>query len=94
MPLFGGKPRQIKALDQSIMAARIALNLFDSMPPAQQERALATAPTDIRESTERAAAAGHGDAARKVLVEERAKAPTSSVADRWPVFIDHALAAV
>jgi hypothetical protein len=94
MPLFGGKPREIKALDQHVMAARVALNMYDSMPAGQREQALATAPADILEATQKAKAAGHGDAARQLLTQAKAKAPNSSVAVRWPEFIDGALAAL
>lgn len=93
MALFG-KPRQVKKLDQEIAAARIALSMFDRLAPDHQQHLLATAPREIREAAATAAAAGESGLARKVLTDARARAPDSTVADRWPGIIDEALAAL
>jgi hypothetical protein len=69
----------------------MVLNMYDKLPADKQERALRTAPADIRESAEKAKVAGQSDAARQMLTEARAKPVTSSVADQWPTFIDGAL---
>ncbi len=93
MGLFG-KPREIKALDRSITAAHMVLNMYDKLPADKQERALRAAPADLRESAEKARAAGQSDAARQMLTEAKSKPMTSSVAEQWPSFIDGALAAL
>lgn len=93
MGLFG-KPRTIKKLDMEIMAARVALSMIDKLPPDHQQRVLATAPQEIAQAAKAAAVAGQGEAARTLLAGARAKAPSSSAADRWPEMIDVAIAAI
>lgn len=86
-----GKSREIKALDRSILAARMALNMYDQLPADKQQNALKVAPQDIHEAARKASAAGRADAAREMLTAAKAKPLTSSIADKWPEFIDGAL---
>ncbi|HMS71740.1 MAG TPA: hypothetical protein PKB03_01780 [Baekduia sp.] len=91
MGLFG-KPRELKRLDERLVAGRIALSMIDRLPEDQQQRALATVPGDIVDAAGRAASAGHADGARAMLTKARETPPQSSAADRWPAIIDGALA--
>ncbi len=70
----------------------MAPDLYDQLPPDRRQRTLAIAPVDIGDATRKAVGAGHGDAARAMLVAARGKRAGSSVAGRWPSVIDDALA--
>jgi hypothetical protein len=95
MGLFGkSKPREIKALDESIRTAQVALGLYDTLPAAQQASVLKDAPVDIKAATARAKSVGESQAAKELLVAAKGRTISSSVKSKWPEIIDEALATI
>jgi hypothetical protein len=48
MGLFGGKPKQLKNLDQQLLAASTAFGTFQNLPPQNQAIFLELRPADRR----------------------------------------------
>jgi hypothetical protein len=73
MGLF--QPKTVKDLRIEIVAAHMALSMSSDLPPDHQARIAVTAPSEVATAAAAAAAAGHGIAAKQMLIEQRSRAP-------------------